>query len=867
MHVPFRHRLSVVQTRNFVLIAFILGCISIGVQIQADLIQARRESSSTIQQILQLQQKATSHAAWNYNRQLAADVLADLFNYTPILEATITSDLDVILAHRERATVGFTNLDWLGHKVLETTEFQSQLYVQGKKDAVGTLTIRIDSNLIAKPFFDRTIRNILSTTIPLIILAVVLVLVFYYKITKPLFHLSSRLTEVDTENPMHSPMEIPAGHTSDELGLVVSTTNNLLSKFDQLLIRHRATELKLRATQKKYRAIFDNAIEGFYQTTPDGRFVTANSAMAHNIGYDTPEEMISDITDISQQLYVDNRDREIFLEILQENGFVAGFETRFHRRDGTVIWVSEHARIVRDSEGGIRYIEGTASDITHVKEAEEELKRYREHLEDLVEKRTVQLEDAVTNLSLARDAADAANRAKSMFLANMSHEIRTPMNAVLGFAQLLARDPSLSPQAHSKVTTIMKSGDHLLSIINEILEMSRIEAGKVEVHTESIDLHGLLDDIGVMFHMRAIEKGLLFTQESAPDLPRYIITDLSKVRQIMINLLGNAVKFTKVGSVSMRAFSAENDRIAIEILDTGIGITSEEQEKLFLPFERTRSGEQTAGGTGLGLAISRKYAHLFGGEISVKSQPGKGSCFRFEFFAPSTTTVPMSEETPHRVTAIHPGQGDFRVLVVDDQSINRDLLRQMLEPLGFLIDEASDGQEAIEKVKQLKPHIILMDLVMPGMGGGEATRILRHTYTQESLTIIGITASAFGVEKQAFIDSGIDAYIAKPFQIQELYDVLAHHANIVFETEENAELSITQKNIKMPVLEKMSPEWCTSFRAALTRKSITNIRKLGEEAQGIDPLLSSWILERVALYDLNGLSKLTEGNESGANHG
>ena len=287
------------------------------------------------------------------------------------------------------------------------------------------------------------------------------------------------------------------------------------------------------------------------------------------------------------------------------------------------------------------------------------------------------------------------------------------MNAVLGFSQLLERDPSLSPAAKEKVSTIMKSGEHLLAIINDILEMSRIEAGRVEMRVESVDMHALLDDLAVMFRMRAEGKGLSFALESAADLPRYIVADLGKLRQVMINLLGNAVKFTKEGSILLRAFSAGSDRIAIDVQDSGIGITPEEQAKLFRPFERLRSGEQAAGGTGLGLAISREYAHLMGGEISVTSVAGEGSCFRFVFSAPVSEEAPASAVTPRHVTALAPGQGEIRILVVDDIGTNRELLRGMLEPLGFIVDEAIDGSEAIEKVNALKPRIILWIRLCP----------------------------------------------------------------------------------------------------------------------------------------------------------
>lgn len=487
--------------------------------------------------------------------------------------------------------------------------------------------------------------------------------------------------------------------------------------------------------------------------------------------------------------------------------------------------------------------------ITQLESRYTELQQYRDHLEVMIEERT-------SELLLARDAADAANQAKSMFLANMSHEIRTPMNAVLGFAQLLERDPSLSPQARNKVATIMKSGDHLLAIINDILEMSRIEAGRVEMRSESVDLHSLLDDLTVMFRMRAEGKGLLFTLDSSVDLPRCIVADLGKLRQVLVNLLGNAVKFTQKGFITMRAFPVGIDRITIEVEDSGIGITAEEQTNLFRPFERTRSGEQAAGGTGLGLAISREYAHLMGGEITVSSVFGEGSCFRFEFHAPPTTLAPESTTTHRLVTALVPGQGEIRILVVDDQSTNRELLRQILEPLGFIVDEAIDGREAIEKTNCLKPRIVLMDQVMPGMNGSEATRVLRETYTKEALAIIGITASTFEDEKKQFLKAGLNACIAKPFREQELFAALVKHAGVLFDFKADVEVTDAQADQTIPTLEKMPNKWCEEFRQALVRKNITRIRKLGEEAKYVDMALSEWIVERVGRYDLNRLKEL-----------
>ncbi|MBT0664720.1 Cache 3/Cache 2 fusion domain-containing protein [Geobacter pelophilus] len=544
--------------------------------------------------------------------------------------------------------------------------------------------------------------------------------------------------------------------------------------------------------------------------------------------------------------------------VLIRKGGVQVYDSTVRFADDTLHDVIFNKATYTNADGSLGGLVGVILDITERKHAEQELARYRDHLEDLVKERTAQLEVAIANLSLARNAAEAANKAKSMFLANMSHEIRTPMNAVLGFAQLLERDPSLSPLARNKVATIMKSGEHLLSIINDILEMSRIEAGRVEIRTEPIDLAALLNDLAVMFRLRAEEKGLAFTLEYLADLPRYIVIDLGKLRQILINLLGNAVKFTHKGAITMRAMPAGIDRIAIEIQDTGIGIPAEEQKMLFRPFERTRSGEQAAGGTGLGLAISREYANLMGGELTVASAVDKGSCFRFECPVQICKETPSFVVPPQRVIGLASGQEELRVLVVDDLDANRELLRVMLEPLGFIVDEAANGQEAVDKAQSLLPRIILMDLVMPGMDGEEATRTIRSSCTKAPPVIIGISASAFDTQKQQFLDSGINAFIAKPFREQELFEVLARHAGVLFETGEDEAVTGIPPRQPLPTLDKMSAEWNEAFLEALARKNITRIRKLGEEARASDPALSAWLLERAGMYDLEGIKQLVD---------
>lgn len=427
-----------------------------------------------------------------------------------------------------------------------------------------------------------------------------------------------------------------------------------------------------------------------------------------------------------------------------------------------------------------RQLQQTIEELTVSQEALQEINA---NLEYEVAKRTQELASEKEAADHAREQAEIANRAKSTFLATMSHELRTPLNGILGYAQILNRQKELTPKQQEGIKIIQSSGEYLLTLINDVLDVSKIEAGKVELQASDFHLGDFIEMITNLFEMRAKQKNIAFIYEPLTQLPIAVRIDEKRLRQVLINLLGNAVKFTASGGVSLKVSYAQG--IAeFSIEDTGVGIAEEDLERIFLPFQQVGDHKQRAEGTGLGLAITKRLIEMMGGQLYVTSQMGRGSCFKISIDLPSVDTpVKLKENINQPIIRGYVGER-LTLLVVDDKWENRSVLRNLLDPLGFNIVEACNGAEAFELLLQQPINLVLTDLVMPIIDGFEFTRKVRNETSYQSLPIIAISASVFDLHQQDSLDAGCNAFLAKPIEADALIQTLRNflHLEWIYET-------------------------------------------------------------------------------------
>jgi two-component system sensor histidine kinase/response regulator len=512
----------------------------------------------------------------------------------------------------------------------------------------------------------------------------------------------------------------------------------------------------------------------------------------------------------------------------------------------------------------------------------------------------------ISELAQARRAAEAANRAKSTFLANMSHELRTPLNAILGFTQLMSKDPNLTADQQENLDIINQSGEHLLTLINDVLDMSKIEAGRMTVQEQRCDLHSLLDGLEEMFGLRAKEKGLVLRLERAEPVPQCVLTDEGKLRQVLSNLLGNAIKFTQEGSVTLWVTCTDygidgednvlplsqcpHPMLHFEVRDTGPGLAPEELEAIFEPFVQASGGERSQEGTGLGLALCREYARLLGGDIGVSSVLGQGSIFGLDV----QVGLPLdgadharAAQPARQVVGLAPGQqaadgGPYRLLVAEDRNTNRRLLVKLLgslgaPPLGFEIREATDGREAIEMWQRWNPHLIWMDLRMPVVDGYEAIRRIKSTEKGQDTVIVALTASAFDEEQKHVLAAGCDDFVRKPFRQNEIYAALEKHLGVRFVYRETPDhrassrpeatrpagdaLGIGDEKVKGAQalsLATLPANWLVDLQQATITADSNQILSLLDQVREQNPALADWMTELVHDFEYKEILALIE---------
>lgn len=519
------------------------------------------------------------------------------------------------------------------------------------------------------------------------------------------------------------------------------------------------------ANLQRYQSLFDNAIEGVFQMSPDRRFVTANPAMAELLGYSSNRQLLQHSPDVLDTCIADPRLRRLVVQQLEARGVVKGIEARYLTLRGVERWATISLHTVYGDDGLPMHLEGTCIDAT---ESHQRQRIEREREQERLEK------------ELAKNSAQA----KSQFLANMSHEIRTPLAAIIGYGETLL-DPDLNErEKRSSAETVVRSGRHLLELVNDILDHSKIDANKLDVDVVSVRLPELLDEIRGFFEPRAREKGLDFSVICDFPLPEQIQTDPTRFRQIIINLCGNALKFTENGSISLTLrCDRGSETLFARVVDTGIGIKPEQLERLFDPFAQASSAiSRQYGGTGLGLSISRRLAELLGGSIRVTSTYGEGSEFEVAIRTGRLDDVHFLRDASEfhqrrqSIPMVMAPRLKGRILCAEDNDVNRRLVSLLVGRTGAELVHVGNGAEALEMASRESFDLILMDIQMPVMNGRDATAALREAGV--NTPIIALTANVMTEDIADYRLAGCNEHLAKPIDKQRFYEVLARYLTV-----------------------------------------------------------------------------------------
>lgn len=545
-----------------------------------------------------------------------------------------------------------------------------------------------------------------------------------------------------------------------------------------LSIQRKKIEQEMAVSKQILRKVLDNIPIRVYWKNSESEFLGCNASFINEMSLDSENELIGK-TDFDLFKREDAEKKRADEVKIMLSGKPRLKYQEFNTQKGQDRWVLTSKLPFFDRNNKVIGIIGTTEDITDRIEIEKKLKQ-------------------------ATEEAIAANLSKSTFLSNMSHEIRTPMNAILGYSQLLQDDDNLTKAQQESLKTINKSGAHLLELINDILDMSKIEAGRVTLNPSDFNLIELLKEVEELFKIKANQKNIDLSFTIAKNVPAVIYADESKIKQVIINLIGNSLKFTSEGFVKVSVEMLKNNGLQIKIKDSGKGILKEEQEAIFRPFEQAQNGRQAEGGTGLGLAISRKFSNLMEGDITIESEYGEGAEFTFSFkYLEGNESILKSDKEESQVASLSPEMKGLKVAIVDDRFENRDILHKKLDPLGFDTRMAENGKEAVELYKEWKPDIILMDVVMPVMNGVEATRQILKIAGNHEVKIFVVSASALESEQQEIMEIGATVFIKKPVMFNLLLAEMHNKAGVKFIYKEEKKKGIIKNSIPSDVPEHL----------------------------------------------------------------
>lgn len=808
---------------------------------QQSLLQEQR----TAQAISMAQSIATSSGGWLEARDfyglqeiIQAQVGAPDLSYAMILDHE-----GLVVAHTERERLGQYVRDLPSRPALTVFGKQSQILevfapVVLDGHHAGWVRIAINQDTMLGKLRDIRNEGILYTVFSILI-ATLLANWVGNRLTKRLYAIQS---VADAVQAGQSQLRVQLDGEDEAANLAIQF-NNMLDKLDK---DHK----ELRESEERFRTLVQTSPLPMLVVTPPpkSRVLLLNQRFVDIFGYTADE--IPDVSAWWQLAYPDNTYREQIrhawddaVDKMQAAGksTIEPVVAEIHCKNGER----------RVAEIGMALTQDSAlvvfEDIT-------ELVHHRQQLEKQVAMRTEQL-------AHAKEAAESANRAKSVFLANMSHELRTPLNAILGFSQLIERDERLPEDQRVNLRTINRSGQHLLSLINDVLEISKIEAGRLTLNMQDFDLPELLATLVDFLSLRAQNKGLNLRLEQADNLPRYVHADLGKLRQILLNLLSNAVKYTERGEVVLSAQASEiNGKIELQfnVRDTGVGISSEDIARLFQPFYQTTYGMQVGEGTGLGLAICHQYAEAMKGKINVKSQVGVGSVFSFTVVvdpAQTAETHPTNRHVHHLIA----GQPRFKILIAEDQPDNQRLITELLERVGFAVQVAENGQKAVEQFKIWRPDFIWMDMRMPVMNGYEATRAIRALPEGTRVPIVALTASAFEEDRAAILNAGCNDYLRKPIDAAHLFDTLTHYLKVEFEYEPEATTD-APRNVALPPENnaQLPDSLRLSLKNAAQMLDVESVRHILREIEKTHPALAREYLVLADNYDFDSLLRKLE---------